>query len=249
MKFVLKPLVLALLIGTSPFAGALVIPTPHEKTAAPAGQPALAPRSPDSWIVYDDATYTPVVDAVSRHLDAARKAFDAKDDKMAAREMRAVAEELRLQADRARKDDLSVVKSDEALLAADVQAEKDTIKRMNASALKASAAAAAIESGKIKSKADLDMAINKAARADLEHRWLVSDVATWYPVTEEPQRHFTDAVAASASNDYKSAAADVRKATSFLRLEAGRATGDAKQELHSSIVQLDKLAACSTKAH
>jgi hypothetical protein len=62
-------------------------------------------------------------------------------------------------------------------------------KRMNATASKVSAAAAAIDSGKIKTQADLDKVIDKAARA----------------------------------------------------------TGDAKQELHSSIVQLDKLAASVEK--
>ena len=53
----------------------------------------------------------------------------------------------------------------------------------------------------------------------------------------------TDAVAAYAKKDYKSAAADIRQATSTLRLESGRATGGAKQELDSSVAALDKLAA------
>ena len=102
---------------------------------------------------------------------------------------------------------------------------------MNASARTVSSAAAAIESGQIKTKADLDKAIDQAARADLDRRWLVTDVTTWYPVTEEPQRHFTNAVAAYARKDYKTAAMDIRKASGYLRLEAGRATGDAR---HSS---------------
>jgi hypothetical protein len=247
MNFALKPLALAMLVAASQLAAAADAPAP-KTTAAPVVQPAaVAATAPDDWIIYDATTYTPVVDAVSRHLDAARKAFDAKDSKTAAAEMRAVAAELKLQAARAGKEDVALENGDKALLAADTKYAHDSIKHMNASASKVSAAAAAIESGKIKTQADLDKAIDKAARADMERRWLVTDVATWYPVSEEPQRHFTDAVAAYAKKDYKAAAADIRKATSYLRLEAGRAAGDAYWELHSSIVQLDKLAASVEK--
>lgn len=247
MNFALQPLALAMLVAMTQLAGAADVPA-AKKTAAPIVQPAaVASTAPDEWIVYDDTTYTPVVDAVSRHLDAARKAFDAKDNKTAATEMRAVADELKLQAARAGKQDRALEKGDKALLAADTQFARDSIKRMNASALKVSSAAAAIESGKIKTHADLDKAIDKAARADMERRWLVTDVTVWYPVSEQPQRHFTDAVAAYAGKDYKAAAADIRKGASYLRLEGARATGDAKHELHSSILQLDKVAASVEK--
>ena len=220
--------------------------------ASPVVQPAPAKatiltKAPEDWIIYDDTTYTPVLDDVSRHLDAARKAFDAKDNKKAAQEMRAVAEELKRQAARAGKEDKALVKTDKALLAADTTYAQDTIKRMNASALTISSAAASIESGKIATKADLNKAIDRAARADMERRWLVADVTTWYPVTEEPQRHFTNAVAAYARKDYKAAATDIRKATSYLRLEAGRAAGESKQELDRSVAQLDVLAASVEK--
>jgi hypothetical protein len=77
----------------------------------------------------------------------------------------------------------------------------------------------------------------------MERRWLVTDVTTWYAVSEEPQRHFTDAVAAFAMKDYRAAATDIRKATSYLRLEADRATGAAKQELERVVGELDVLAA------
>lgn len=61
--------------------------------------------------------------------------------------------------------------------------------------------------------------------------------------SEETQRHFTDAVAAYARKDYGAAATDIRKVASLLRLDAGRAAGEAKQELHSSVAHLDTLAA------
>jgi len=123
-------------------------------------------KASEDWIVYDDTTYTPVDDAVSRHLDAARKAFNAKDNKKAATEMRAAAGELKLRAPRAGKEHRALVKAEKALPKADTKFAQDrqnTIKRMNASALKVSSVAAAIESSKIKTKADLERAIDKAA--------------------------------------------------------------------------------------
>jgi hypothetical protein len=257
MNFTPKPIALAVLVTMTQLAGVTHAQAPNTPAApvvqnaakpAPAGtKPPITPKAPDNWIIYDDITYTPVVDDVSKRLDAARNAVATKDDKKAAAELRAVADDLKQQAARAGKADQALVKADRALLAADTKAGQDTMKRLDASALKVSSAATAVEGGKIKTEADLDKAIDKAARADIERRWLVTDVTTWYPVSEEPQRHFTAAVAAYAKKDYKAAAIDIRKATSYLRLEAGRATGGAKQELDSSIAQLDSLAASVEK--
>jgi hypothetical protein len=257
MNFTLKPIALAVLVATAELAGvtyAQVPKAPAVPVVQAAGQSAptatkapIPTKVPEDWIIFDDITYTPVVDDVSRHLDAARKAFDAKDDKKAAAELRAVADDLKQQAARAGKADQALVVADKVLVAEDTKIARDTMKRLNASALKVSATATAIESGKIKTEADLDKAIDKAARADIERRWLVTDVTTWYPVSEEPQRHFTDAAAAYAKKDYRAAATDIRKATSYLRLEAGRATGAARQELERSVAQLDMLAASVEK--
>jgi hypothetical protein len=257
MKFTLKPIALAMLVAAAQFAGVTRAQAPKapaapvvQNAAKPAPAATKAPittKAPEDWIIYDDITYTPVVDNVSEHLDAARKAVAANDDKKAAAELRTVADDLKQQAARAGKADQALVQADRALVAADTRAGQDAMKRLDASALKVSAAAAAVERGKINTKADLDKAIDKAARADMEHRWLVTDLTTWYPVSEEPQRQFTEAVAAYARKDYKAAAVDIRKAISYLRLEAGRATGGAKHELDSSIAQLDTLAASVEK--
>jgi len=67
------------------------------------------------------------------------------------------------------------------------------------------------------------------------------------PVSEDPQRHFGNAVEAFARKDYKAVATEIRKATGYMRLEAGRVTGDARQELNSSVAELDKLAASVEK--
>jgi len=253
MNFVRKPVLLILLVAFTQFASvacaqAQKTPATTVAQAAPAVPTVpIRTKAPDDWIVYEDATYTPVVDAVSQHLNAARKAFAAKDNKKASTEMRAVATELKLLAARANKENASLIGEDEALLAADKKFSKDTEKRMNTSAQKVSSAAEGIEQSKITTMADLDKVINLATRADMDRRWQIIDVTAWYPVTEEPQRHFTDAIADYAKKDYKAAATDIRKASSYLRLESGRAAGDAKQELDSSVTRLDTLAALVEK--
>lgn len=257
MNFTPKSIALAMLVATTELAGVAYAQAP-KAPVAPVTQAAMqsapavtrAPittKSPEDWIIYDDTTYTPVVDNVSEHLESARKALEMKDDKKAAAELRAVAGLLNQQAARAGKADQALVVADKALVAADAKIARDAMRRLNASALKVSSAAAAIERGKIKTEADLDKTIDKAARADMERRWLVTDVTTWYPVSEEPQRHFIDAVAAYTRKEYGAAATDIRKATSYLRLETDRATGVAKQELERSVVQLDMLAASVEK--
>jgi hypothetical protein len=251
MKLRPTDIAVAVLAATADFAG-LAYAQAAKAPAAPVAYPAaykttISTKSPEDWIVYDDETYTPVVDDVSRHLDAAREDFDVNDMKKAAVELRAVADELRRQAARVAKNGAVTVTTDKAVLAADTMYVQDAVERVMASALTVGAAAASIDGGQIKTKADLDKAIDQAARADMDRRWLVADVTTWYPVTEEPQRHFTNAVANYARKDYKAAAADIRKATSFVRLEAGRATGEPKLGLDRSVEQLDTLAASVEK--
>lgn len=246
MKSTLKPLTVAVLIASAQFSGvtfAQTTKTPAASAvlAAPAAAKApLATQSPNDWIIYDDTTFTPVVDSISLRLEEAHKAFDAKDNKKAAAELRAVASELKKQATRAAKTDLARAKAETKLA-------QDTSRRMDAAASKVDAAAAGIESGKIKSRADLDKVIDKAVRADLERRWLVTDVTIWYPVSEEPQRHFGSAIEAYVKKDYKAAATEIRKAAGYVRLEASRVTGDARQALGSSVAELDKLAAAVEK--
>ncbi len=243
----LKPIALAVLVAATQLAGvafaqaAKAATAPVERPAQAATKAPVPGKSPEGWTAYDGTTYAPSADAVGQHLDAAGKALKAKDAAKAAAEMRAVADELNLQLTRADAQNRALVAEDKMLLAGDMKFAQDSAKRMNASAEKATAAAAAIESGKIKSKADLDKAIDRAARAEMERRWLASDTTSRYPPSEEPQRHFTDAIAAYARKDFKAAATDIDRATGYLRLEAGRATGEAEQELNSSAAQLDSL--------
>lgn len=212
---------------------------PAATAVAPAKAP-IAAKSPTEWIQYDDMTVTPVLDDVSSQLAAARAALDKKDTAKAAEAMQAAARALEAQGDR-------VSKLDHQRAAADLKAAKEVHAKMVSLTRQLDATAAQIKAGKLSSTAALDKAIGKAQRADLERRWLVTDVTTWYPVADEPQRHFGAAVEAYAKKDYKAAASEVRKAASYVRLEAARATGDVKQGLETANSDLQKTAAALDK--
>ena len=217
-------------------------PAANAATAAPAAPAtttaAKAPvvtQSPTDWIQYDDTCYTPVVDDVSKALDDARTALAKKDNAKAADAMQTAARALEAQADR-------VAKIDRQRAAADMKLARETHARMAALTHKLDATAAQVKAGKVTTTAALDKTLDKAARADLERRWLVTDVTGWYPVSEEPQRHFGAAGEAYAKKDFKAAATEVRKAAAYLRLESARATGEAKKGLDAADAELERTA-------
>lgn len=203
--------------------------------AAPAKAPAPA-EAPPEWIEFDDFTFTPVIDDVSRHLAQARAALAGKHTEKAAQAMHAAARALEVQAHQA-------ARLDRQRAATDLEAAKDVHARMVVLTRQLDAVAAQIKAGKVTSLAALDKTIGKAQRADLERRWLVSDVTTWYPVADEPQRHFDAARADVAKKEPKAAAIEVRKAASYLRLEAARASGEVKKGLENANAELDRTAA------
>lgn len=236
-----KTLALAVLLASTQSIGAAGTQEPVSAAAPPTQSAAVAPPAPiaiarpDDWIVYDDSYYTPVVDEVSRHLALARTDFADKDRAKAAAELHTVAADLAAQA----KFSAGI---DRARSAAEMTRANDSARRVTATSIKVDAAASAMSAGKITTAAQLDRAIDPAARADMDQRWLDVDVATWYPVSEEPQRHFTDAAAAYARQDFKEAAADIRKAAGYMRLESSRATGAAGKELSATTANLEALA-------
>lgn len=224
-----------LALAQVPSISAAQAPKAATAVSSPAPKASVAVKSPTEWIQYDDTNFTPVLDDVSSHLAAARAALAKKDLPTASEAMQAAARALQAQGDRA-------AKVDSQLAAADMKLARDTHARMAALARKLDATALQIKAGKVTTTAALDKTIDKASRADLERRWLVSDVTTWYPVIEEPQRHFTAAAEAFAKKDYKAAAIEVRKAEAYLRLESARATGDAKKSLDTANAGLEKTA-------
>lgn len=209
--------------AAAPAAGASTVKAP------------VSSKSPTDWIAYDDATYTPVLDAVSQDLADARVALAKKDNVKAADAMTAAARALEGQAERAGR-------IDRQRAAADMKLARETHARLVALTKRLDTMAAQIRAGKVITTAALDKTLGKAAHADLERRWLVTDVTGWYPVADEPQRHFSAAVASFAKKDYKAAATEVRKADAYLRLESARAVGEAKKGLDVANADLEKTA-------
>ena len=236
---IVTPLTATIVIALTPLSSAAYAQTtkmPAASTIHATPAPATAPvtiQSPTDRISYEDTTYTPVADEIIQHLDAARRAFGVKDNKKAAAEMRTVADKLKEQAVRA-------VKADRSGGKAEKKRAQATATRIDLAAEKVTSAAAALERGEITTEADLDKVIDAAVRA--QPRWLVTDVTIWIPVSEQPQRHFGGALEAQAKQDYQAAATEIRKATSYVRLEAGRTTNETKKALEKSAAELDTLA-------
>jgi hypothetical protein len=242
MKTLRTPAALAVLSAFAlPFLAVHVQAAPPPAQAGAKNTP-ISQAAPDDWIIYDETTYSPIVDEVDRHLAAARAAFAAQDSKTAAAQLRSVSEELRAQS--AAATGLEHVRASEDTSAATLQNKlaAQTTHRMTASAAKIDAAASAVEDGKITTTAQLDKAIDKADRADMDQRWVLSKVSTWYPLVQEPQRHFSAAASAFSDRDYGLAAAEIRKGESYVRKEASRASGSARSGLNDSAAQLEDLA-------
>ncbi len=233
-----RPTLVAIALFTA--IGTLSAPARAQNTGTAAPAASLASRgnaatSPDHWIEFDDETYTPVLDDVSRNIAAARAALVNKDNALAAQSITAAARALEAQADK-------VATLDRQQAAADMQQARDTQARLRMLTKTLDATAARIKAGQIPGTKALDQTLDKASRADLERRWLVVDAATWVPVVEEPQVHFRAAVEAFAKKDYQAAATEVRKAESYVRLEAARASGLEKKDLDATTAALEKTA-------
>lgn len=225
------------LLSQLPFAAQAQVPAPAGKppAVAPAAPSPAAGTAQPEWIQYDDLSVSPVVDDVSRALATARRALAARDNTKAADALHDAARALQAQADRAAKQDRTVA-------AADTKAARDVQVRMAALAGQIDDTAAQVRAGRLASTAALDRILGKAQRADLDRRWVLTDVETWYPLTPEPQRHFTAALSDYTHKQYQAAAGEVRKASAYLRLEAARAHGDAKAALDGAEAQLGRMA-------
>jgi hypothetical protein len=206
-------------------AGCSKKPAPPSAEAPPASPPAPAAsvqaQQPKDWIVVNETEYIPVVDELSAQLSSARKAFIARNWKEAAGELRTAAGLLDQQAtggSRRSKPQLSAV----------ARSLRDL--------------AGTVEAGKLSSVKPLDAAIASAHRADLERDWLVEEVTAWYPYVSSPNSHFQAAHDSFLSKEYKKASEEIRKGAAFVRLEAGSAVDQAKQDLQASEQELQRLA-------
>jgi hypothetical protein len=83
--------------------------------------------------------------------------------------------------------------------------------------------------------------------ADRDRDLLVLDESHYYPYIEEPDRHFQNAHQAFLAKDYEKTAQEIRKGEAWVKIEAGRASGDVKHSLNSSAQELEKLATDTEK--
>jgi len=72
--------------------------------------------------------------------------------------------------------------------------------------------------------------------------WIIFDEGYLTHFQEEPEQQFHKARENFFKKEMKLAAADIRKAAAFLRLQAARATAEGKKDLMISIHELEKLA-------
>ena len=194
--------------------------------AASAAKSEIASKIPEDWVVVQDRDYIPVIDDLSRKLQSARKAFLAKDPATAATDIRATADLLSKEtssASRKLKENIDVAMKQLSALAADLDSKKP------------------VEAKRF------DAVIASAHRADLDSDWLVVDETSWYPYVDEPDRHFQNAHQSFVAKNYDKAAEEIRKGEAFVKLEARRASGDAKHSLNSSAQELDQLAVDTKK--
>ncbi|MBI1397159.1 MAG: hypothetical protein GC151_14400 [Betaproteobacteria bacterium] len=232
MKTRIAPTVAALLLAAPSFA--LAVPAP-EHASPPGAVPSGKDRPRDSWIELDRLQLTPVVDPVSRDLADARAALGHQDVARSAQRLRDAAAKLRDAGTKA-------LRESRAQAATQDREARDTKARMDVLARRLDVAAARIRAGKIADTAALDTALDRIGDKDLDRRWVVSDVTTWYAVAPEPQRHFEAAASDYARKDFAGAAREVRKAESFLRLESARVTGNTRAALVSADAALERTA-------
>lgn len=195
--------------------------SPVETVSPTAAKTEIASKTPEDWLVVEDTTFIPVIDELSRTMRTARQAFLNKDNKTAAADVRAGATFL----------------SKESSIVSEEGGERiqEAVKGLEK-------LAGDLDSGKVTSVRRLDKVFINAHLADIEHRWLVVDETDWYPYVEEPDQHFRSAKEAFLKKEYQKAAEEIRKGTAFVKLEAGRASADAKQALNASAHELERLA-------
>lgn len=199
------------------------------RSPVPAGDPH------PSWIRYDAVNWIPLVDRTSRYLHDAWKAIESHDLRMAGFKMRAMAADLR---------DYAVMAAveDTALCASDQRRAQNASWRLAASALRAGLSASGLESGEIRTIADLRLIFTSASLLDINSRWLFVDGALWYPVGSETRHQFSLAYRAVVLQRREAAATEIYKAIGFLRLEEASAKGCARTALVAAISQLLDLA-------
>jgi hypothetical protein len=212
-------------VSVGSFGEVAAIPATQKRPGA--SQQAIKSPSPDEWIVSEEDMWIPVIDKLGQDLQSARHHFVSGDKKSAEKDILAGAAFLR--------DELPKIPQD-----------RDKGQLLEAAG-NLEDLAGKIKLGQATSVKDLDPVFLKAYDADTAQRWLLSDTVEWFPIVEAPQQHFLAARAALKRKDVKGAAAHIRKAAAFIKLEAGRTTAEGKGALVASSTELMELASSIEK--
>jgi hypothetical protein len=177
------------------------------------------PAETEQWIMGDNERFIPVVSSLEQHLLRAQEAQASHDNKQIAVELRAAADSLQPE----RKNLIEPVKPD--LLAA--------TKNLNQLATQA-------EVGKTNMQM-LTKASTAAYDADLQSGLPTMQPIQWRNIYRYPMAHFM-AAHAELSKDSKVATAELRKARSYLDINAARASGTTRISLDARSVDIGSLA-------
>ena len=226
------------LAGSGRDGGAARLPAGTSALLEPVGdRSAPDPDAPElqSWVRYDDLTWIAALDRTGRKLQGAWHALANGEQRIAEFKMRALAADLRDWS-------LAAVGENAALTGTAQRRAQSASWRLAASAVRAGLAAAGIATGEIRTLETLRRVLDHASVLDMDTRWRFVDHTVWYPLSGATQRHFARARRAAAVLDGATASTEMLKAAGFLRLEAARADGNARNRLDAAIANLQELA-------
>lgn len=184
--------------------------------------PEAAPAAGE-YIEIDDQTYIPVVDPLTRHLQAAHQAFADSNMAETAHQIRESAALLK----------------EEALKPVGEPAKS----ALNNEAADLEQLAKTIEKGQMTDAQKLNAALLTAYQFDVDYRLANISAQEFSPVVEWPVTQLGNAVEAIAGHNNKEAAADIYKAMAVLRLDAARTTDPTiHTALETAITGLDQVA-------
>ena len=187
----------------------------------PKDQTNTSPQSWNEWIVIKGNHYVPVVDEVGRNIRLARENFLRMDFKSAETETRKAAAILQEELGTGSREEKVQIKA--AIRDLDRLADQ-------------------LDQHTVESLDQMDIVLDKALEADLEHTWKVVGVERWTPLAEAANAHLQLAQQELLKKDFKDAAAEIRKVVGLLRLEAVRSFPEEERELLGSGGDLELLA-------
>ncbi|MCB0153148.1 MAG: hypothetical protein KDF65_00025 [Anaerolineae bacterium] len=180
-------------------------------------------KTSDEWVVADGDFFVPVINELGQHLKVARESFLAKDYPTTATEIRAAAQIL--QEEEVKPEAKSVVEAQSTA----GQALLDLADK--------------VEQGQEVSEVrQLDTVFAQAYEADTEQRIVHATTEEMSAFVDKVGEHFDQAINALQSQDNQRAAAEIRKASAFINLDAVRASEPAKTALQTAMADLNAVA-------